>query len=130
LLAIGPARAVVHSEDCVSHFYGSTLRPHLEIRIEEGDGGPAYLSVDVMANNGVATRATSQMARPANDRKSKAGIELAGTTRLHGREFLYRANLSHDRSTLEVLEPKSVLLVDGTKLVHRQRNTWHTKCCS
>lgn len=56
------------------------------------------------------------MPKPAGSRKTKAGIELSGTIRQHGQEFPYRANVSHDRSTLEVLEPKSLLLADGTKL--------------
>jgi uncharacterized protein YecT (DUF1311 family) len=119
LLALAPAQAVVESvEGGVSHFYGAKSRPRIEIKveIEKDEDSPTYLSLVVLENNGVATRADTQLPNPARDRKTKAGIELTGTNRLHGREYRYRANLSRDRSTLEVLEPKSVLLADGTKL--------------
>ena len=116
LLSLAASQAAVEFEDCVKHFYGSKSRPQIEIGIEESEGSPTYLILEVLENNGVRMRAASQLPKPAGDRKTKAGIELAGTNRLHGREFRYRANLSRDRSTLEVLEPKSVLLADGTKL--------------
>jgi uncharacterized protein YecT (DUF1311 family) len=118
LLALATAQAVVESEGSASHFYGSKSRPQVEIsiEIEESSDSPTYLSLKLLENNGVATRADTRMPMPASDRKTKAGIELSGTNRLHGREFRYRANLSRDRSTLEVMEPKTVLLADGTKL--------------
>lgn len=112
----GTSRAVVESEDGVSHFYGSKSRPGLEIEIGESEGSPAYLHLEVLATNGVELRASTGIAQPANSRKTKDGSELAGTSRLHGREFRYRANLSRDRGTLEILEPKSILLADGSSL--------------
>ena len=119
LLTLAASQAAVECvEGGVSHFYGSKSRPQVEIRIEieEGEDRPTYLSLEVLENNGVGRRADTRMPNPARDRKTKAGIELTGTNRLHGREFRYRANLSRDRSTLEMLDPKSVLLADGTKL--------------
>lgn len=48
LLAMGTTEAVVHSPEGVSHFYGSNARPQIEIRIEESEGSPIYLSLDVL----------------------------------------------------------------------------------
>lgn len=116
LLALAATHAAVQSEDCQAHYYGSESQPQLEIKSEESEGSPPFLQIEVLDGSGVGTRAITRLPKPDDSRKAKTGLELAGTNRLQGREFRYRAIVSRDRTTLEVLEPKTILLADGTEL--------------
>ena len=100
----------------MKRYYGSKSRPQVEIEIEESDGGPACLILNLLDDNGIGTRATARLQRADDSPKVVGELGLAGTSRIQGRQFRYRVKLSSDRSTLKVSEPKSVLLLDGSKL--------------
>jgi uncharacterized protein YecT (DUF1311 family) len=123
LLTLAEAPAEVQYPECLAHFYGSKSRPQIEIEIQD-DGAPEdqrrgdlWFNLTMFGANGVGQRAsTSFPVDPAGLREADGGLELGGTSRLQGREIRVRAVVSRDRSSLEVTEPKSVLLADGTKL--------------
>lgn len=123
LLTLAEAQAEVQYPECLAHFYGSTSRPQIEIEIQD-DGAPEdqrrgdlWFNLTVFGANGVGQRAsTSFPVDPAGLREANGGLEFGGTSRLQGREIRVRAVVRRDRSSLEVTEPKSVLLADGTEL--------------
>lgn len=123
LLDLPDASGEIEHESCLQHFYGSKSRPGIEISIED-DGVPEdqrrsdfWFSVTVFKDNGVEERASSNLPDgPCEARETETGWEITGTTRMHGHEIGFRAIVSRDRSALEVLEPKAVVLADGTKL--------------
>ncbi|MDO8834759.1 MAG: hypothetical protein Q7V01_04150, partial [Vicinamibacterales bacterium] len=97
VMALAPAAAARSSGEPPAHVFGATSRPRVSITVEppEKPGGRCYLTVAVLARNGVETQAaTSDLGPPATCRPTPSGHEVVGTSRIEGREIRYRATVS------------------------------------
>jgi uncharacterized protein YecT (DUF1311 family) len=116
VLALAPAAAARPSGEPPAQVFGAASRPRVSITVEppETSGGACYLSLVVLAGNGVETQAaTSDQGPPATCRKTPDGHEVVGTSRIEGREIRYRATVTVDWRVLEWTQPAAVALRDG-----------------
>jgi uncharacterized protein YecT (DUF1311 family) len=99
------------------HHFGDATRPEVALTFEEPDtpGAPCYLELELLSANRIETRAAT-MGPPtrASCRRTDSGWEVSGTSRLEGRELVFRASVRPDGSALEWTSPRSVTLRDGS----------------
>lgn len=109
-----------------THHFGDAARPLVALAFEELEtpGGPCHLELVVSAANGIETQAaTSTPAPPATCRRTAAGQDVTGRSRLEGRELPYRARLGSDGRVLDWISPESVTLRNGSVHVLAGRYT-------
>ncbi len=100
-----------------THHFGDATRPRIVLAIEEPEmpGEPCALELMVLAGNGIETQAaTWTPAPPATCRRTAAGYDISGRSRLEGRELHYRARASSDWRVLEWVSPEAVTLRNGS----------------
>lgn len=100
------------------HHFGDATRPEIALSFEEPEaaGAPCFLDLELLAANRVETRAATPTPTRVSCRRTEAGWEISGTSRLEGRALAFRASVRPDGSALEWASPKSVTLRDGSAL--------------
>lgn len=98
------------------HHFGDASRPFVSVVFEvpERPGAPCFLELEVLAGNRIETRAATPTPTRATCRRTDAGWEVSGSSRLEGREIAFRASVRPDGSALEWTSPRSVTLRDGS----------------
>jgi hypothetical protein len=98
------------------HHFGDGARPSVALAFEEPErpGAPCFLELELLAGNRVEVRAATPAPTRASCRRTEAGWEISGTSRLEGRELAFRASVRPDGSGLEWTSPRSVTLRDGS----------------
>ena len=98
------------------HHFGDAARASVALAFEEPEapGAPCFLELELLAGNRVEVRAATPAPTRATCRRTEAGWEISGTSRLEGREIAFRASVRPDASALEWTSPRSVTLRDGS----------------
>lgn len=98
------------------HHFGDATRPEIALSFEEPEaaGAPCYLELELLAANRVEARAATPTPTRASCRRTEAGWEISGTSRLEGRDLAFRASVRPDGSALEWTSPRTVTLRDGS----------------
>lgn len=98
------------------HHFGDAARPSVALTFEEPErpGAPCFLELELLAGNRVETRAATPTPTRASCRRTEAGWEITGTSRLEGRELAFRASVRPDGSALDWTSPRFVTLRDGS----------------